>query len=84
MDRLKQAKQIASGLTNYLKVKAMIADPEVETLQKKRYAVCLECPNRNPEKDICLVCGCFLPFKTRALEASCPEEHWVSIIKIRR
>lgn len=81
MDKLKQAKQIASGLTNFLKMKANIADKDVETLQKKRYSVCIECPMKNKEKDTCILCGCFLPFKTRSLESSCPENHWVEIIK---
>ena len=83
MDKLEQAKQIAEGLTNFLKMKAHISDPEIEDIQRKRFAVCLACEFRKAEKNTCSLCGCLLELKTRALAASCPKAYWKEIIKER-
>lgn len=79
MSRFEQAKQIVSGLTNYLKMKANVSNSEIEEIQRKRFAICIECEFRNKEKNTCNLCGCFLVVKTRSLEASCPEKYWTKI-----
>lgn len=76
MNKFEQAKQIASGLTNFLKMKANIADTEIEELQKFRYSVCLSCPDRMVQADRCGICKCVLSLKTRAPASSCPVGHW--------
>lgn len=80
MSRFEQAKEIAVGATNYLKMKANIADAEIESLQRKRYDVCFSCEHRIRQTDTCGLCGCYLKMKTRSPESSCPAGHWQRIV----
>lgn len=82
MNRFEQAKQITTGLTNFIKMKANIADVDIEELQKRRYEVCLSCPDRVEETDRCGICKCLLKLKTRVPEASCPASHWSEVKKV--
>lgn len=81
MDKFKQAKQIASGLTNYLRMKANISNSDIEEMQNKRFSVCFQCEFRNTVKNTCNSCGCALDLKTRAPGASCPEKFWSEVTK---
>jgi hypothetical protein len=81
MTKFEEAIQIVKGTTNYLRLKANIANNDIEELHKKRYAVCLACEFRNAEVDRCTACGCNLQLKTRALGSGCPKEYWNEVEK---
>lgn len=45
-----------------------------KTLQQQRLSICKSCPYyRN---NFCKICKCFMPFKTRIEESSCPIVRW--------
>jgi uncharacterized paraquat-inducible protein A len=83
MNRFEEAIQIAKGVTNFLRMKAHIANNDIEELQKKRYAVCLACEFRSKDDDSCTVCGCPLKLRTRAPGAGCPKEYWKEVHRER-
>jgi hypothetical protein len=56
MNKFEEAIQIAKGVTNFLRMKANIANNDIEELHKRRYAVCKVF--RNPDNDKCNSCGC--------------------------
>ena len=41
---------------------------------KDRLAICKECPNF--KHNVCEVCKCFMPIKTRIKWAKCPKGLW--------
>lgn len=43
---------------------------------KARQRVCDTCPHKRPVINQCKKCGCFLFFKTKLLNASCPLGYW--------
>ena len=43
-------------------------------LQKQRLNICNSCPHYKKPK--CILCGCFMPIKTRIREISCPVNKW--------
>lgn len=47
-----------------------------EDVVAKRIAICEPCEVRNSTLNTCTACGCFLPAKTKLLEATCPMELW--------
>jgi hypothetical protein len=53
MNKFEEAIQIAKGVTNFLRMKANIANNDIEELHKRRYAVCKVCEFRNPDNDKC-------------------------------
>ena len=79
MDKFQQAKQIAAGTTNYLRLQLNIADKDVENVQRKRNSVCIHCPYRDPDLNVCTACGCLLAIKTRSMEASCIKGFWGAV-----
>lgn len=52
--------------------------PNVDIVDVKtatdRYLICKGCPQF--QNDVCLACGCFLPFKTKTKGEFCPQEKW--------
>jgi hypothetical protein len=66
MNKFEEAIQIAKGVTNFLRMKANIANNDIEELHKRRYAVCKVCEFRNPDNDKCNSCGCPLQLRTRS------------------
>ena len=80
---LEKAKQIAEGWKNTL-----IKDDGVETIAKKRLAICSSCEfNSDIAKKIsnytsvrpdvhCIDCGCPLISKTRCTSCDCPKGKW--------
>ena len=42
----------------------------------ERYAICQSCELRNTKINVCTVCGCYCPAKTKLKKASCPIENW--------
>ena len=51
-------------------------DKQTRELSKERLAVCKLCPKRNRYLDQCTECGCFLPAKSRVIDADCPLGLW--------
>lgn len=41
-----------------------------------RYAICQACPLFDHTLFTCKSCGCFMPAKTKLLNAVCPEGKW--------
>lgn len=47
-----------------------------EELYKYRIDICMTCPELIQLTTQCKKCGCFMNFKTKLLEASCPIGKW--------
>jgi len=47
-----------------------------EELGRKRFGMCLECPELIQATKQCKQCGCFMPLKTKLEAAVCPLEKW--------
>lgn len=60
---------LRSALTGELK----LADRVTTTDRRK---ICANCELRNATTNTCTICGCYLRWKTRLAEASCPMELW--------
>ncbi len=45
-------------------------------IQKKRYEICLSCPELIQSTKTCKICGCFMSQKTKLKNASCPIQKW--------
>jgi len=43
---------------------------------KKRYLICLQCPELIEKTKICKQCGCFMKLKTKLKKATCPLGKW--------
>ena len=69
-------KQIFEAYVNLLKKKAQILPEDILKLSEQRMTLCKGCPFFAHSVSICNVCGCYMPAKTKVLEASCPEEKW--------
>ena len=41
-----------------------------------RLSICEPCEARNTTLNTCSVCSCYLPAKTKLVEATCPMEKW--------
>jgi len=65
-------KQIVEGWKNYI-----FPNSEVEIKAKKRLEICItnKCCKLTI-KNICKVCGCFIPAKVRSLDQHCPLKKW--------
>lgn len=47
-----------------------------EDVVNKRIAICDPCEVRNSTLNTCTACGCFIPWKTKLQESTCPMELW--------
>ena len=45
-------------------------------LAKERYTECTTCEVRDKTLNICTICGCFLPAKTKLEKSTCPMGKW--------
>jgi hypothetical protein len=56
----------------------IIGDLEIasDDIVESRRALCESCEVRNATFNICTVCGCFIPAKTKLKESECPMELW--------
>lgn len=59
------AKQIAEGLMT----------EEERELAQSRIETCIECEHFTPVKS-CTQCGCYMPAKTKVVNANCPLKKW--------
>lgn len=44
----------------------------------RRMKICKSCPHFLVAAYMCRKCGCYMPFKTKLKNMSCPEGHWVA------
>lgn len=51
-----------------------------EEVQKIRYDICQKCPELRKSTKQCKICHCFMPVKTRVLNAECPLGKWNSAV----
>ena len=81
---LKNKGAILEGIKNNIFKKK-----HVEKIAEERFKICLACEFLDTKGDKCVIkksrpccgsCGCGLSLKTRALNASCPEEKWDAIL----
>lgn len=47
-----------------------------KTKAKERQAICNQCEAKNKKLNVCTICGCYLPAKTKLKESSCPMSQW--------
>jgi len=71
-----EVKNIAEGFVNLAKKHLNIANAEVEKVAIWRYSKCLQCDQLNKENLSCKICGCHMPAKVRAGDATCPIGRW--------
>jgi hypothetical protein len=74
MDKF-QLENIKQGLINQSKSILGILEEEIKLLADARMNICNSCPNKS-EFNSCKLCGCFLPLKTKSVNASCDEKKW--------
>lgn len=65
---MSQAGDIVKGFVN-------LALGNEKELSKKRMAICKQCPFFKLNKT-CQKCGCYMPAKTKVVQASCPIKKW--------
>lgn len=54
-----------------------LPDPEVPlTVRDSRLEICMSCPSFTKDSGECVECGCFMPYKTGLVTASCPLGKW--------
>lgn len=61
--------EIVSGWSNHI-----FDNPEVKQLAEARAKICSTCPEN--KSNMCNLCGCYLPAKTKAPQATCPIDKW--------
>lgn len=62
--------EIISGWKNYV-----FPNKEVEKIAVQRILTCIECPKFTSKKT-CGICKCYMPAKTRSINATCPLKKW--------
>lgn len=48
---------------------------DVEKVAKKRMEICVNCTNLN-QRNICRLCGCYMPAKVRSPKSHCRIQKW--------
>lgn len=66
---------LKQGILNSIRDKVGVLDEDIKLLADARMSICNKCPNKS-ELDTCKLCGCYLPFKTKAINTSCDENKW--------
>ena len=64
---------IFNAIWDFLTGKLEFASKSIAT---ERMNICLNCEIRNPKFNICTICGCYLPAKTKLKKSECPMELW--------
>lgn len=49
--------------------------PIIEENAKKRIGICVDCDNLN-DRNICKLCGCYMPAKVRSPKSKCRLRKW--------
>ena len=62
--------EIYSGWKNI-----MFQTPKVEKIAKKRMEICIGCPMLS-KRNICDLCGCYMPAKVRSTKSFCVAKKW--------
>lgn len=50
-------------------------NPRIEKIAEKRMEICVNCPMLN-SRNICQLCGCFMPAKVRSPKSICQIKKW--------
>jgi recombinational DNA repair protein RecR len=50
-------------------------NPRIEQDAKKRIKICTDCPMLN-SRNICQLCGCYMPAKVRSPKSHCLIKKW--------
>ena len=74
MDKF-QLEQIKQGIINQMKSTFGALEKDIEELGNARMEICNTCTNKS-ELNTCKLCNCFLPFKTKSLDAKCDDGRW--------
>lgn len=51
-------------------------DPKMEKLARDRAEDCANCNEYKEKTNTCGLCHCYIPFKIRTVENSCPNNVW--------
>jgi hypothetical protein len=65
-----QLSEIFEGWKNF-----SFPNPIVEKEAKKRVEICVKCPKLN-QRNICVLCGCYMPAKVRSPKSHCRIKKW--------
>ena len=69
-------KNIPKGSYNWLLSQLGLNAEEIEKMATERMLICNQCNDKNIALNVCKLCGCFLPTKTRVKEEECPKNKW--------
>lgn len=50
-------------------------NPKIEGIAKSRIEICVKCENLT-NRNICKLCGCFMPAKVRSPKSHCRIKKW--------
>lgn len=67
---MSKLQEIYDGWKNFV-----FPSKEVEELAKKRMAICIDC-SKLSRTNTCLMCGCYMPAKTRSETSTCRLGKW--------
>jgi len=60
--------EIINGWKNLI-----IKDDSIEEIAKKRIEICVDCEHLT-KRDICDICGCYMPAKVRSIKSKCSDK----------
>jgi len=75
MTIIQTASQIIEGHGNNLLDKVGALPADLKGLSERRYALCKSCENFSLQSS-CKLCGCYMPAKTKVIDATCPANKW--------
>lgn len=64
---------IFNAIWDFVRGKLEFADKQTA---HNRMSICRQCEVRHPKLNICTICGCYLPAKTKLKKSSCPMDLW--------
>ncbi len=72
---IQQAKNLAGFAKDAVKKAVTTGSVKVpETQAEIRFDICKKCPNFDPKKNRCKLCGCLMKTKVKFSAASCPDK----------
>ena len=72
MSEIMKISQVIEGHANHLLSKAGMLPDDMAALANMRLDACKTC-DKYTIKSTCTLCGCFMPAKTKAINAKCPH-----------
>ena len=64
---------IIDAIKDFFKGQLRFASKKVIEIRK---AECYSCEVRDPKKNVCTACGCYIPWKVKLEKSECPMEKW--------